>query len=96
MNPERWKRVKTLLDQAIALDPLERRAFLDRECDRDSELKQEVESLLASHEQAGGRFLPSRHDARLRIGEVVLHRDLGLGFFLRLALALGMLARPLL
>lgn len=57
MNPEQWKRVKTLLDQAIALDPEGRREFLDHECDGDTELRREIESLLASHEHAGGDFL---------------------------------------
>lgn len=57
MNPELWKQVKHLLDEAIALDPAERRAFLDRACVGDSELRGEVESLLSSHEQAGTGFL---------------------------------------
>jgi eukaryotic-like serine/threonine-protein kinase len=52
-----WKRVKQLLDQAIPLDPAARRSFLERECDGDTDLKREVESLLASHEQAGTDFL---------------------------------------
>jgi hypothetical protein len=30
MNPERWKRIKQLLDEAIAPEPAERRSFLDR------------------------------------------------------------------
>src|SRR6266436_3012623 len=35
------------------------------------------------------------HDARLRIGEVILHLGLGLGLLLRLALTLGLLSRSL-
>jgi len=57
VNPERWKRIKQLLDEAIALDPAERRSFLDRVCDGDSDLKKEVESLLSSYEEAGTGFL---------------------------------------
>lgn len=59
MNPERWQRVKQLLDEAIALDDAERRPYLDRACAADFELRREVESLLASHEQAGTGFLNS-------------------------------------
>jgi len=57
MNPERWKHVKILLDQAIAVKPDERDLFLDRQCGGDLELKREVSSLLASHDDAGGNFL---------------------------------------
>jgi eukaryotic-like serine/threonine-protein kinase len=57
MNPERWKQVKHLLDEAIALDPAGRSSFLDRSCAGDSELKDEVESLLSAHDQAGTGFL---------------------------------------
>jgi len=59
MNPERWQRVKRLLDEAIALDDLERRPYLDQACAADSELRREVESLLSSHDQAGTGFLNS-------------------------------------
>jgi len=57
MKPERWKRIKQLLDEAIALPLAERAAFLKGACDGDSELQVEVESLLSSHEQAATGFL---------------------------------------
>jgi hypothetical protein len=57
MNSERWQQVKQLLDEIILVDPMERSAHLDHSCGRDSELRNEVESLLASHEQAGTAFL---------------------------------------
>jgi eukaryotic-like serine/threonine-protein kinase len=57
MNPERWKLVKHLLDEVIALPAAERASHLERACNGDSDLKGEVESLLASHEQAGTGFL---------------------------------------
>jgi hypothetical protein len=37
----------------------------------------------------------SRHDARFRIGEVILHLGFGLGLLLGLVLALGLLSRAL-
>ncbi len=57
MNPERWQRVKQLLEEAIALNAVERASFLDVACDGDIELRREIDSLLASHEQAGTDFL---------------------------------------
>ena len=57
MNQDRWQRVKQLLDEAIAFDAAERPTFLAQACDGDAELRREVESLLASHEQAGTGFL---------------------------------------
>lgn len=59
MNPDQWQRVKELLDDAIALDAAERRPYLDGACGDDPALRREVESLLASHEQAGTSFLNS-------------------------------------
>lgn len=67
MNAENWQQVKQLLDQAIALDPAERRPFLDRTCNGDSELRRELESLLSSHEQAVTGFL-NRPAVDLRAG----------------------------
>ena len=57
MNPERWKRVKQLLDEAIALSPDQRSEFLERTSGGDQELKREVLCLLSSHEQAGTSFM---------------------------------------
>ncbi len=57
MNREQWQRVKQFVDQAILTAPGERSAYLDAACGEDPELRQEVESLLAAHEQAGTNFL---------------------------------------
>jgi eukaryotic-like serine/threonine-protein kinase len=57
MNPERWRQVRDVLDQAIAVPDAERPALLDHACGSDSELRDEVESLLHSHQQAGSVFL---------------------------------------
>jgi serine/threonine protein kinase/TolB-like protein/Flp pilus assembly protein TadD len=53
MKPERWGQVDKLFQAALALDPLERAAFLDHACKVDAALRREVESLIAAHEQAG-------------------------------------------
>ncbi len=47
MNPERWQRVKEVYHSALERDPAERDAFLAGMCRHDSELRREVESLLA-------------------------------------------------
>jgi eukaryotic-like serine/threonine-protein kinase len=57
MNPERWQQIRELFDQAIAVSEGERAAFLDSACSGDIELRQEVESLLRSHQEAGSVFL---------------------------------------
>ena len=57
MNPERWQQVRQLLDRAIAAPDGQRAALLDAACSDDSELRNEVESLLRSHQQAGSVFL---------------------------------------
>jgi serine/threonine protein kinase len=53
MNPERWRQIDNLLERALELAPIQRRAFLDEACANDGELRQEVESLLTAHERAG-------------------------------------------
>jgi serine/threonine protein kinase len=54
MTPERFQQVAELFRAACELGAEERAAYLHRACADDAELRREVESLLASHEQAGG------------------------------------------
>ena len=58
MQPGRWSRIEQLYHSAAALQPAERQAFLERACNGDPELCQEVKSLLA-HEQPAENFLES-------------------------------------
>ena len=53
MKPERWQQIKGLLQSALEHKPRERAAFLDQACP-DPVPRVEVESLIASHEQAEG------------------------------------------
>ena len=53
MTPERHRQIGELFDAALKLVPGRRHAFLDQACGEDPGLRREVESLLASHEQAG-------------------------------------------
>lgn len=57
LNAERWKRVKDLFDETMRLDTANRRAYLERACADDTELKREVESLLSSYKEAGSDFM---------------------------------------
>jgi serine/threonine protein kinase len=53
MTPERWQQVKEIFNSAIAHGPEERSSFISQACFGDEELRSEVESLIASHEQSG-------------------------------------------
>jgi eukaryotic-like serine/threonine-protein kinase len=52
----RWQRVRDVFQDAVVRPPDARTAFLEEACEGDAELRNEVESLLASHKEAG-RFL---------------------------------------
>jgi serine/threonine protein kinase len=70
---DQWRRVDELFHQALALEPVRRRAFLDEQCSRQDELRREVESPLEFDGQAthfielpalevAGRLLESKAD----------------------------------
>jgi serine/threonine protein kinase len=56
MTPEEWQRVRPILESALELEPASRSCFLDGAC-ADSFVRREVESLIASHEEAGAEVL---------------------------------------
>jgi serine/threonine protein kinase/tetratricopeptide (TPR) repeat protein len=58
---ERWHEIKDQLDAILNLAPEQRPAYLDQISAADPELRQELESLIASHEQAGTDFLNVAH-----------------------------------
>jgi eukaryotic-like serine/threonine-protein kinase len=53
MTPERWQQVKEIFNSAITYRPEDRSLFISQACSGDEELRSEVESLIASHEQSG-------------------------------------------
>ena len=57
MESERWEQVSEVLDKALRLPLPERSAYLVEVGTGDPELRQEVESLLDSHEKAASEFL---------------------------------------
>ena len=52
-DPQRWQRVKEIFEGALEKHGAEREAFLDRVCNGETEVREEVESLLRSYEVAG-------------------------------------------
>jgi serine/threonine protein kinase len=54
MTPERFQQIDKLLDLALERPPSERESFLAEACDGDEALRQKLQSLLLSHEQARG------------------------------------------
>ncbi len=52
MTPERYQQITRIYNQAIELDPGERTEFLDRVCAGDADLRNEVELMIASDQQA--------------------------------------------
>src|SRR5215467_10626017 len=58
MDANQWGQIKEIYDRAIDLSNEERESFLAEACADDADLRREVESLLAAHEDAG-TFLQS-------------------------------------
>jgi hypothetical protein len=57
MKPEQWQQARDVLADALELKPEDRSAFLDRACSSDHALRQEVERLLSSSDEACSGFL---------------------------------------
>ena len=53
MTPERWRRMDSVFQCALDLPPGERAAYLRDACQGDARLREEVQALLDSHDQAG-------------------------------------------
>ena len=53
VTPEHWEQVKRLFDAALQQHADSRSHFLSKACGGNGELQQDVEKLLAAHEQAG-------------------------------------------
>ena len=71
MTPERWKQVKEIFHSAIRFGPEERSGFLASACGDDDQLREEVESLILSHEKEGSFIDSPAYEAAadLLVGE---------------------------
>lgn len=65
----RWVRVNDLFHAARARSSSERAAFLAGECGADTELRAEIESLLAAHDANGASTATSLIRAGTRVGD---------------------------
>jgi serine/threonine protein kinase/Flp pilus assembly protein TadD len=54
MDRERWKTIEPILDRSLELPAEQRAAYLDEACGDDTQLRAEVEALIAADQQAGG------------------------------------------
>ena len=52
MNPERWQQISRIFKSAIDLDISARSEYVKERCGTDDDLREEVERLIESHEQA--------------------------------------------
>jgi len=52
-DPDRWRTIAPILQQALDLPPDRRAPFLDRVCAGDATLRREIEALLSADEKAG-------------------------------------------
>ncbi|HEU4768848.1 MAG TPA: serine/threonine-protein kinase, partial [Pyrinomonadaceae bacterium] len=52
MNPERWQQISRIFKSAISLDEAARAAYVEEKCGTDDDLREEVERLIESHEEA--------------------------------------------
>lgn len=59
MKPERWQKIRDVLEKALELAPGLRTAFLDGTCSSDPLLRNEVEALLVSGDDMSAGFLQS-------------------------------------
>jgi len=58
MTPERWERIKEVLEAALSRKAEERPAFLAKACHGDKTLQSEVDKLLTETERTGS-FTPA-------------------------------------
>ena len=93
MTPERYQQVKELFQSALEREGSQRKRFLDEACAGDPSLREEVESLLTSHEQAPSfiessaleivsKMLPDQRDEQMvgqRIGPYKVIREIAHG-----------------
>ena len=79
MNPERWRRVKELFQQTLEMPAGEPAAFIEAASADDERLRQEVHTLLSSHDaatdflnnppQAAAAAVTELHDRASRVGD---------------------------
>ncbi len=76
MNPDRWRQIEALYQEALELEPDRRGAWIEAHCGGDESIRAEVESLLF-HEAGAGDFLTVPEAAKpLEPGQRVGHYEI--------------------
>jgi eukaryotic-like serine/threonine-protein kinase len=89
-TPAPWEQVKRILAASLELKPEARPSYLDSACEGDADLRREIESLLAAHDDAGDFIENSALADDLpgeRVGHYRVIRELGQGGMGRVYLA---------
>src|SRR2546428_13940323 len=81
MTPERWQQIDRIFHAVLQRDPSQRSAFVAESCGGDPALQEEIEDLLASHEESDSFFETPASDvaagfiaegqARLGVGQAI-------------------------
>ena len=82
MADERWAQISGIYNDAVALEPVARAAFLRKACGGDEALRAEIESLLGDDSRVNALLEPKgSHAARIgqRIGSYEIRSLLGVG-----------------
>ncbi len=93
MTPEKWKQIKSVLEEAVEVTPALRSDFLEKSCSGDDDLRREVEALLdfddiksdVLEQNAFFAVLPDGNDERVKsfidrqIGNYKITGELGAG-----------------
>ena len=61
MDPERWRRIKEILEVSLQLHGSDREEYVGRMCASDIELREEVRSLIEAYETSGDLFEEAPH-----------------------------------
>src|SRR5438552_4968339 len=88
MDPAQWEHIKELFASALEREPAQRSAFLKEACGDDKALREELESLVAAHQQAGSTvsgadLLPAADQAGSPLEDSFSGRRIGHYQFLR-------------
>src|SRR5450631_669189 len=67
MKPERWNKIESIFHKALEADEGHRGAVLEESCAGDEDLRREVESLIAQHENAGDFIETPAFDAEANL-----------------------------
>jgi eukaryotic-like serine/threonine-protein kinase len=59
MTPERWERIRSVVERALEAEPNQRTALLDKACSSDPSMRHEVEALLDLGKDVASSFLES-------------------------------------